>query len=76
MTDLMRPCRLLQARQFLEPWPYFLGRENQMLSWPIVESESGRIYQVLFLLALSLSRVLLVHVDARRWFGTMLSAAG
>jgi hypothetical protein len=43
LTNLIRPCRLLQARQFLEPWPYFLGRENQMLSWPIVESESGRI---------------------------------
>ena len=31
-TNLMRPWPLLQQRHFLDPCPYFLGRENQILS--------------------------------------------
>ena len=32
VADLMIPCLLLHALQFLEPSPYFLGRLNQMFS--------------------------------------------
>ena len=37
--NLMRPCPLVQHLHFLEPWPYFLGRLNQMFSCPMVTAE-------------------------------------